>query len=72
MFYHGYIRRGGCPTCGGGGNRNFRNVHSPSFYNHRYTNTFKNNYDLEEFESSFSPYNNNRQRIMTPPRNISN
>jgi hypothetical protein len=72
MFYHGYIRRGGCPTCGGGGNRNFRNVHSPSFYNNRNTNTFKNNYDLEEFESSFSPYNNNRQRIMTPPRNISN
>lgn len=72
MFYHGYMRRGGCSTCGGGGNRNFRNVHSPSFYNNRYTSTFKNNYDLEKFESSFSPYNNNRQRIMTPPRNISN
>ena len=71
MFYHGYMRRGGCTTCGGGGNRNFRNVHSPSFYNNRYINTFKNNYDLEEFES-FSPYNNNRQRIMTPPRNVSN
>ena len=72
MFYHGYMRRGGCTTCGGGGNRNYRNAHSPSFYNNRFINTFKNNYDLEEFESSFSPYNNNRQRIMTPPRNISN
>ena len=71
MFYHGYMRSGGCTTCGGGGNRNFRNVHSPSFYNNRYINTFKNNYDLEKFES-FSPYNNNRQRIMTPPRNVSN
>jgi len=72
MFYHGNMRRGGCTTCGGGGNRNFRNVHSPSFYNNRYINSIKNNYDLGEFESSYSPYNNNRQRIMTPPRNISN
>jgi len=73
MFYHGNMRRGGCTTCGGGGNRNFRNVHSPSFYNNRYINNIKNNYDLGEFESSYSPYNNNnRQRIMTPPRNISN
>ena len=39
MYNTGYMRRGGCPTCGGGNNSNFRSNHSPSYFNNRYTNT---------------------------------
>jgi SWI/SNF-related matrix-associated actin-dependent regulator of chromatin subfamily A protein 2/4 len=70
MNYSGYMQRGGCATCGGGKNNNFRNAYSPSFYNNRYSNYYKNSYNDEEYKSSYSPYNN-RQRIMTPPRNYS-
>ena len=71
MNYSGYMQRGGCATCGGGRNNNFRNAYSPSLYNNRYSNYYKNTYNDEEYKSSYSPYNN-RQRIMTPPRNYSN
>ena len=70
MNYSGYMQRGGCATCGGGKSNNFRNAYSPSFYNNRYSNYYKNSYNDEEYKSSYSPYNN-RQRIMTPPRNYS-
>ena len=73
MYNTGYMRRGGCPTCGGGNNSNFRSNHSPSYFNNRYTNTntFKYESGPKEFKNSFTPYND-RQRIMTPTRNISN
>lgn len=70
MNYSGYMQRGGCPTCAGGRSNNFRNAYSPSLYNNRYSNYYKNSYNDEEYKSSYSPYNN-RQRIMTPPRNYS-
>ena len=70
MNYSGYMQRGGCATCGGGRSNNVRNTYSPNFYNNRYSNYYKNSYNDEEYKSSYSPYNN-RQRIMTPPRDYS-
>ena len=69
MYYNnGNMRRGGCATCAVGNNTNFRNAHSPSFYNKR---NFINEQD-DDVPYNLSLYNARYQRILTPPRNFSN
>ena len=72
MYYSRYMSRGGCPTCGMGNNTNFRNRQSPNYFNNRrYIHTVKNDFESQDINNEFNPYNY-RKRIMTPPRNNSN
>ena len=69
MYYNGFLRRGGCATCGVGNSTNYRNAHSPSFYNNRNFNEYQNE---DEGPNNLSLYNSRLQKILTPPRNVSN
>ena len=71
MYYNGYMRRGGCATCGGGTNNNLRGTFSHNFYNRNF-NRFGIDSNEDTLQKYFPSYNNRIQRIMTPPRNYSN
>ena len=69
MYYNRFMRREGCPTCGIE-NNNYRNAHSPNYYNNRNnSNSFINEPSNDIHQNSLSLYYSNLQRILTPPRN---
>ena len=73
MYYNGYMRRGGCTTCGVSNNTNYRSTYSPNFYNNGSSSSFTNDSSDDLPQNSLSQYNTRlHQRIMTPPRNFSN
>ena len=72
MYFNGYMRRGGCATCGVSNNNNLRTTYSPNFYNNRSPSPFTNDSSDDIPQNSLSQYNTRlQQRIMTPPRNFS-
>ena len=73
MIYNGYMRRGGCTTCGVSNNTNYRSTYSPNFYNNGSSSSFTNDSSDDLPQNSLPQYNARlHQRIMTPPRNFSN
>ena len=73
-MYSGYMRTGGCTSCGVAPRTNYSNNFSSSYYNnyrpYQSTNNYRNNYSRNNYSNNLSQsYVNNQNRIMTPRKN---
>ena len=77
-MYSGYMRTGGCTSCGVAPRTIRREQYSRSYYNgfngYQSNNDFnRSNYNEENYSNNLTQsYVNNSRRLMTPPRNYAN
>ena len=77
-MYSGFMRTGGCASCGVAPRTVGREQFSRSYYNgysgYQTSNNFnRSNYNVDNYSNNISQsYVNNPRRLMTPPRNYAN
>lgn len=72
-MYSGYMRTGGCTSCGVAPRTNYSNNFSSSYYNnyrpYQSSNNYINNYSRDNYSNNLSQsYVNNPNRVMTPKK----